>query len=100
VTPPFQSLLETPLDMACSLSRRIAIEKRSQQGFTQPASEFRRDKENVFVTRLHEKSASRFNILKFCPDLRKSKEEARKTEEKKRINSALRNQHLEIILRR
>jgi hypothetical protein len=28
--------------------------------------------------------------------LRKSKEEARKTEEKKRINSALTNQHLEI----
>jgi len=81
--------------MACSLSRRVAIEKKSQQGFTQPVSEFLRDKRNVFVTRIHPKSALRFNIINFCQDVRKSEEEARKTEDKKRIYLTLTNQPIE-----
>jgi hypothetical protein len=81
--------------MACSLSRFIAIEKKSQQGFTQPDSEFCRDKRNVFVTKIHPKSALRFNIIKFCQDVRKYEEEARKTEDKKRINLTLTNQSIE-----
>ncbi len=85
----------TDVDMACSLSRRVAIEKRTQQGSTQPAPQFLRDKRNLFVTSLHPKSAARFNIIKFCQDVRKYEEEARKTEDKKRINLTLTNQPLE-----
>jgi len=81
--------------MACSLSRRVAIEKKSQQGFTQPASPFWRDKRNLFVTKIHPKSALRFNIINSCQDVRKSEEEARKTEEKKRRNLTLTNQRIE-----
>jgi len=80
---------------ACSLSRRVAIEKRTQQGFTQPASPFLRDKRKLFVTKIHPKSALRFNIINSCQDVRKSEEEARKTEEKKRINLTLTNQPIE-----
>ena len=85
----------TDVDLACSLSRRVAIEKRTQQGFTQPASPFWRDKRNLLVTRVHQKSAARFNIINSCQDVRKSEEEARKTEEKKRINLTLTNQRIE-----
>ncbi len=37
----------------------------------------------------------RFNIIKFCQDVRKYEEEARKTEEKKRIYLTLTNQSIE-----
>jgi len=85
----------TDVDLACSLSRRVAIEKRTQQGFTQPASPFWRDKRNLLVTRVHQKSAARFNIINSCQDVRKSEEEARKSEEEKRINLTLTNQPIE-----
>jgi hypothetical protein len=81
--------------MACSLSCRVAIEKKSQQGFTQPVSPFWRDKRNLFVTKIHPKSALRFNIINSCQNVRKSEEEARKTEEKKRIYLTLTNHPIE-----
>ncbi len=80
---------------ACSLSRRVAIEKRTQQRSTQPAPPFLRDKRNLFVTRIHPKSAGRFNIISFWQKERKSEVEARKTEVEKRIYLTPRNQPIE-----
>jgi hypothetical protein len=80
---------------ACSSPRRVAVEKRTQQRSTQPAPPFRRDKRNLFVIRIHPKSALRLNIIIFWQKERKSEEEARKTEEKKRINLTLTNQRIE-----
>jgi len=54
-----------------------------------------RDKRNLFVTRIHPKSAGRFNIISFWQKERKSEVEARKTEVEKRINLTLRNQPIE-----
>jgi hypothetical protein len=54
-----------------------------------------RDKRNLFVTKIHPKSALRFNIINSCQDVRKSEVEARKSEVEKRIYLTLTNQPIE-----